>query len=243
MIRKSHILFGLVSKMRAVPIHYYGDLVGSGGDPSDPVSGAALADSTTVAENRSLVQAWVLSHASLDSGAGWSECDVGTLGADDRAVCSSTRACRKHPARAWIADVSEPVFQAAAQVLQGGLPGLSLETVTFADWELLRYEEGGFFIAHFDRQRGPCHVGTLLLVAPSADIAGGELLDEDGVPAWSTGEPHVVFVPLGVRHRVAVVTSGSRVVAKAAVHGIVSAEYAVVRRDNAAYLALHSPCD
>ncbi len=54
MIRKSHILFGLVSKMRAVPIHYYGDLVGSGGDPSDPVSGAALADSTTVAENSSL---------------------------------------------------------------------------------------------------------------------------------------------------------------------------------------------
>jgi hypothetical protein len=69
------------------------------------------------------------------------------------------------------------------------------------------------------------------------------VLDEDGVPAWSTAEPHLVFVPLGVRHRVAVVTSRSRVVGKAAVHGIVSAEHAVVRRDNAAFLALHSPCD
>jgi hypothetical protein len=142
----------------------------------------------------------------------------------------------------WIKDVSDLVFQPTAHVLQAGVPGLVLETVTFSDWELLEYGEGGFFVAHLDRPRGPSHVGTVLLVVASEDIAGGELLHEDGTPACSTTEPHLVFIPLGVKHQVTVVTSGSRVVGKAAVHGTVSADPSV-RQDNAAYLAEHCLCD
>jgi hypothetical protein len=45
--------------------------------------------------------------------------------------------------------------------------------VAFRDHELLRYEAGSFFAAHADRVRGEGHVGTLLLVAPTAGTAGG----------------------------------------------------------------------
>ena len=98
--------------------------------------------------------------------------------------------------------------------------GLELEPT---HQELLRYGIGGHFLAHSDRALSPTHLGTLLLVLPSADMEGGELVVETGPGLQILGadvqSPLVVYLPLGVVHSVRPVSAGTRYVAKAAVFG------------------------
>jgi hypothetical protein len=94
--------------------------------------------------------------------------------------------------------------------------------------EIMRYVEGGFMDTHTDRVRGPNHVGTLLLVVPSPDLEGGQLLMQDGpgaeeAPVGKPGRPFVVFIPLHTPHRVTPVVKGERYVAKASVFGTATA--------------------
>jgi hypothetical protein len=168
------------------------------------------------------------------------------------------------------------MFELAACLVQKGVPGVDFSTLTFTDWEVLKYEPGSFFDVHVDRVRGKGHVGTLLLVITSDDFeldgeeggaggaggageeggaggAGGAgeegggcksrshscgLLHEDGTPAWTKDprDPHLVFIPLRVKHQVAKLRAGTRLVGKASVYGDLSTDPAI-KRLNAVYIA------
>lgn len=114
--------------------------------------------------------------------------------------------------------------------------------------ELIRYDIGGHFVAHCDRTLGPGHLGTLLLVMPDEDLEGGTLITKcievhkprswEALPAPTHTEvdptkiqeavsctgSYLVYIPLNVVHSVTPVTAGGRLVAKAAVFGVLESD-------------------
>ena len=112
---------------------------------------------------------------------------------------------------------------------------VGLEHWILFDHEVLRYSEGSFFGEHFDGVwlfGGPegrkheteymgarhSHVGTLLIVAPSKDAVGGQLVVNGTRLGENDTTPFIAFIPLYVAHEVNVLQKGLRIVAKAAVN-------------------------
>jgi hypothetical protein len=106
-----------------------------------------------------------------------------------------------------------------------------LEHWILFDHEVLRYSVGSFFGTHFDSGRlgAPeymylgvrgSHVGTLLIVAPSTDAVGGELVVNGSRLGDTEATPFLAFIPLYVAHEVTVLRKGLRIVAKASVCGV-----------------------
>ena len=155
-------------------------------------------------------------------------CDVGIAGTSARVLDLRQRACTKTPlAHSWITPtkydwVVTRVLAMAGVSFQGLTAPLQFQ-------ELLRYDVGGHFGVHCDRQLGDTHLGTLLLALPSPDLVGGtldmdcwDLSREDtavaanAVPGTSSA---AIFIPLGVRHSVCPVLAGYRLVLKASIFG------------------------
>jgi hypothetical protein len=93
-------------------------------------------------------------------------------------------------------------------------------SVSFSNFEILKYTVGSFFDKHTDTMHHSTHIGTLLAVFPSEDLEGGDLIMEpaDGEKIIiSKIVPYLTFIPLGTIHSVSVIKKGFRIVAKAAV--------------------------
>jgi hypothetical protein len=168
--------------------------------------------------------AWIVGHVYGE----WKPCDVGNMGNSMRIVDSTLRNCVKADISPWITSANEHHW--VCRLLQQDR--IVLESVTFANHEVLKYERNGMFKTHIDRDRGNHHLGTLLVVAGSNDLRGGVLQDGTGTDLPISGEvkskdivaddaapPYAVFIPLGAAHAVTEITSGTRVVLKASVHG------------------------
>jgi hypothetical protein len=173
------------------------------------------------------VREWLLQDRPLDAAdPTWVPCDSGLIGPDGVAVrvLDPARVCLKRHG-GWLPHASLAVERVVAPLLARA--GVTEFRLPEEHQEALLYSVGGVFEAHVDRRLGLDHMGTLLLVAPSADLQGGVLysMEADGprrfvaVGPGDGGEPYAAFVPLGVPHRVSEVTRGSRVVGKAAVFG------------------------
>lgn len=148
----------------------------------------------------------------------FSPCDYG--GPDrERRYSESVRVCERAAALDWVAADrarADGVLQRAIG-LAGDAPGL-IEALEFRDMELLRYSPGSFFADHVDRDRGNNHLGTLLLIMPTSDCAGGGLVVEGRRLTPADNSHCVAFVPLGTKHSVEEISAGTRWVAKASVH-------------------------
>ena len=111
---------------------------------------------------------------------------------------------------------------------------LKIKGVVLKDFEIIKYDTGSFFSNHLDRHRGAGHLGTLLLIYPSADLVGGSLkvngkiikVEQEGEAQVGVGEqsiptptptPMIVYIPLGLYHEVDRITAGHRYVLKSAV--------------------------
>jgi hypothetical protein len=218
------------SSMHAKKVNYYGDIVFVAGDTGYQKSTRYQAITCTKDMNRNFVLQWIQSRVGKDGD--WARCDVGTRGSTTREYDASARVSWRAPASSpWIGE-EDLMFYSAGEVM--GKAGVDLEVVTFSDFEVLRYDAGGFFETHADRERAKGHIGTLLVVASSDDLQGGLLVDEAGRPVWERQEdPYIVFVPLGVLHGVTLVTKGARYAAKASVHGIIRTPAEVASRNEA----------
>lgn len=200
----------------AKPLFFYGHLHGTGGDPSNPASSRYSARHTTADDNRDLVLSWIQRQ---QRGYEWTQCDVGTHGSPTREVDVTVRRCWKSPCEQWIQGPEDLLFALVGTLILASGTAVDLNTVTFADWEVLRYEVGDHFGRHADRIRGPHHLGTVLLAAGSKDLEGGVLVRGDVDCAGPPSLPLAVFIPLGAPHAVTPITCGVRYVAKAAVYG------------------------
>lgn len=142
------------------------------------------------------------------SGIVWAPCDMSRGPGTSRVYDESKRVCEK-------ADVKWTNFIDQAALL--ALMGFNQAEVRLEEEEILHYREGSFFKSHKDRLRGSGHVGTLLVVIPSIDLVGGELIVEK-VALPPSG---AMYIPLGSKHEVTNIEKGERIVLKAAVYSVV----------------------
>jgi hypothetical protein len=182
-------------------------------------------DATPPEMDASELTAWLLSRAKHP--VEWVPCDVGLLGeAGGRAIVPSLRMCSRAAdlkPGGWLQTDDGSFWEASVLKWLGSLcVDPAKANVPWDHQELLKYDVGGFMASHKDRLRGPDHVGTLLLVVPSPDLEGGQLVVEDE-PMGEPGRPYVVFIPVDAVHRVDPVTKGVRYVGKASVFGVMSA--------------------
>jgi hypothetical protein len=88
------------------------------------------------------------------------------------------------------------------------------------DWELLAYEEGGFFNKHKDRKRFEAHKYTALLYIPS-NYTGGEITFYDKPQVQyvlnDIDRPYLLIFDINMPHESLPVTSGIKYVFKTAV--------------------------
>ncbi len=152
----------------------------------------------------------------------WTPCDFGDCkeGEADhpRVVDPSVRSCEK--ARVTGSFHLNKWFTSTFQdmLVESGLK-VDTDSFAFMQTEVLRYGVGGRFASHEDRRVSDKHIGTFLIVVPSADLVGGVLTvtgpsDDERKNAT---EPYIAFIPLGVPHEVSSVEAGGRLVLKTAV--------------------------
>jgi hypothetical protein len=220
----------LGTAIASLPLRYYGNINGTGGDPSNPESSRARAAACTDDDNTRYMLSWVQSLRAGD----WRPCDVGDLSDGRRAMDATSRVCEVAPASAWVTD-DNLMFEAAGALLVKS--AVDVSDVEFHDFEVLRYGPGSFFAAHTDRPRSKDHLGTLLAVVATEDAAGGEL--HVGDVSVGMDKPYLTFIPLGRLHSVTAVTAGSRYVAKAAVYGTTTDNVEA----NKAFLSSNRRCD
>jgi hypothetical protein len=160
---------------------------------------------------------WVLDHIKDYGKEPWGDCDVGTVGQEDRVVDPSVRSCLKMSVKAWI--IQDCLLgEAVLDMLQE--PTKTMGSLKFSHWEALRYDVGGVFAPHVDRRHSRTHIGTLLLIVAEEGTVGGVLQNGLGEPVFSkVTEPHLVFIPLGYTHSVSPLEAGRRYVLKASVYG------------------------
>lgn len=89
------------------------------------------------------------------------------------------------------------------------------------DWELLLYNEGGFFNKHRDRQLNPNHKYTALLY-PKSTHTGGELVLEDDISTTLIESSKIlnwtlVIFPIDLQHESLQVKSGIKYVFKSSI--------------------------
>lgn len=88
------------------------------------------------------------------------------------------------------------------------------------NWDMIVYEEGGFFSKHSDSKKSANHMGTILLLPPKHlnDYEGGELIIYDGNNQYSIlpdkDKWKCVMFPVNVYHELKPVTKGRRIVFK-----------------------------
>lgn len=139
------------------------------------------------------------------SGIAWIPCDMSIGAGKERVYDETKRVCEK-------ADVKWTNFIDTAKLLLS--IGLDPAIVELREDEILHYKDGSFFKQHKDRVRGQGHIGTLLVVIPSIDLVGGELI----VEKIKMPQSGAIYIPLGCKHEVTRIESGERIVLKTAVY-------------------------
>lgn len=79
------------------------------------------------------------------------------------------------------------------------LTSCGLNDYRLDQYEILQYGANSHLMTHSDRWRGPGHLGTLLLIFPSKDIVGGDLII--GSDVIKSG---LVYIPLETQHSISV---------------------------------------
>lgn len=116
--------------------------------------------------------------------------------------------------------------------------------VSFKTHVAFKYECDAYSSAHVINiaRSGDRCLGTLMVMAGTQDLCGGDVLNVTGHTVWMGPQPVLVFIPLGAVHEVTPITTGTRVVLTASVHG--------VRKDgfnpelnNLHFMRKEMPCD
>lgn len=97
-----------------------------------------------------------------------------------------------------------------------GFRSIDLLNLTLRYDKTLVYTEGDFFATHTDHSESDPHAGTFLIFPPKSisPYAGGILKIDDNEIIADDKEWTCTFIPLGTKHSVTKVESGSRIVFK-----------------------------